>query len=332
MSIAAALQKRLGHFVLDVSFEAGDGTVGLLGASGSGKSMTLRGIAGILPLDGGFVKVDDRVLYNAAQKICLPARKRKVGLLFQSYALFPDMTVAQNVAAGVPRRQHRMRVNTCLELLRLESLRERYPWQLSGGQQQRVALARILAAEPSLLMLDEPFSALDKQLRQEIGPEFDAALKAFSGTVLYVSHDMEEIYRRCENTMVLCNGSIVERGTTKELFSHPKRLETAQLLCCENIAAIDNHMTAWGMRVPWQTGNCGIFGEDVLLSCTERDGWRKAQVCTREEYPRRMVVKLLLAQGAQPVIAACPPQLLDLQPSDTVFLRIPEEKLLYFGQ
>lgn len=256
MSLFVDIQKRCGTFSLRVRLEAENEILGLLGESGSGKSMALRCIAGILKPDSGSIVLDGRVLFDSEKKINLPARQRNVGLMFQSYALFPHMTVTENITAGVRDRAKRdQKRREAVALLRLEGLENRYPHQLSGGQQQRVALARIMACEPALLMLDEPFSALDGHLRHEIDPEFTAALGAFSGTVVYVSHSISEVYRYCGKTAAMGNGQILESGDTETLFTRPRKLGTAKLLCCKNIVKVRQEgetlrAESWNLTLP----------------------------------------------------------------------------------
>ena len=172
MSLEVNITKKLDGFTLHVNFAARSTATAILGASGCGKSMTLRCIAGIVKPDAGRIVLDGRVLFDSAQHIDLPPQQRGVGLLFQNYALFPNMTVEQNVLCGLKAEKTSARKARCAEMLqamRLESLAKRYPAQLSGGQQQRTALARILVGRPKILMLDEPFSALDSYLREESG-------------------------------------------------------------------------------------------------------------------------------------------------------------------
>ena len=169
MSLYVDIEKDLGSFCLKAKFEAGDESIALLGASGCGKSMTLKCIAGIETPDRGRIVVDDVVLFDSEKKINLTPQQRRTGLLFQNYALFPNMTVYKNICAGARRerdsqKRNRM-IQSIMENFGLTELADRYPHQLSGGQQQRVALARILVSSPRILLLDEPFSALDSHLR-----------------------------------------------------------------------------------------------------------------------------------------------------------------------
>ena len=201
MSLDVRIKKSFGDYTLDVAFAGGDETLGFLGASGCGKSLTLRCIAGIVKPDKGRIVLDGRVLFDSAQHIDLPPQQRGVGLLFQNYALFPNMTVEQNILCGLNAEKDRAaRKARCAEMLRamrLEELAGRRPAELSGGQQQRTALARILAGRPRILMLDEPFSALDSYLREAVESEVGSLLAGFDGTALLVTHNRDEAYRLC---------------------------------------------------------------------------------------------------------------------------------------
>ncbi|MGX8693196.1 MAG: sulfate/molybdate ABC transporter ATP-binding protein, partial [Clostridia bacterium] len=196
MSLHVDIRKRLGSFTLDVSFTAENGVTSLLGASGCGKSMTLKCIAGIEKPDEGRIELDGRVLFDSETGVNLPPQKRRVGYLFQNYALFPNMTVAQNIFCGLNREKDRAlkerRLREMLRMMQLEGLEERKPAQLSGGQQQRVALARILVNDPQILLLDEPFSALDGHLRDSLKVEMRDLLERFGREVLMVTHDRNE--------------------------------------------------------------------------------------------------------------------------------------------
>lgn len=229
------IRKTLGDFHLEARFDAENGTMALLGASGCGKSVTLKCIAGILTPDEGQITLDDVTLFDSAAKINLPPQKRRVGYLFQQYALFPNMTVRQNVAAAV--RDKARRKDKSAELIRrmaLESVADLRPAQLSGGQQQRCALARILASEPRAILLDEPFSALDSYLKQQLELELADTLSAFSGTVVWVSHDQGEVYRNCRRVCVMDRGRTQPSMDTASLFAHPTSEAAARLSGCEN--------------------------------------------------------------------------------------------------
>ena len=194
MALSVNIRKKLGSFQLEVQFDAEQGIpLALLGASGCGKSVTLRCIAGILKPDEGRITLDGVVLYDSAAGIDLPPQQRRVGYLFQQYALFPNMTVRQNIAVAVPNRRERsVQTEELLYRFQLEEVASQRPWQLSGGQQQRCALARILASAPRVILLDEPFSALDSYLQDQLEVELAQTLEQFSGPVVWVSYDREK--------------------------------------------------------------------------------------------------------------------------------------------
>jgi ABC-type sulfate/molybdate transport systems ATPase subunit len=255
MSLEVAIEKQVSRFRLAVEFTADGAPVGLLGPSGSGKSMTLRSIAGLETPDRGRIVLHGRVLFDSARRINVPARARRVGLLFQHYALFPHLTVAENVAFGLrrlPGPERVRRVEQQLAAAHLEELADRYPAALSGGEQQRVALARALAVEPAALLLDEPFSALDTHLRGALERQLRETLGAYRGSTLFVSHNLEEAYRVCEELVVLTRGSVAVRGPKEEIFRHPPTLEVARLTGCKNFSrarrTADGHVEAldWG--------------------------------------------------------------------------------------
>ena len=239
MSLEVNIEKKLDGFTLRAAFAAGNTSTALLGASGCGKSMTLRCIAGIVKPDRGRIVLDGRVLFDSDRHIDLPPQQRGVGLLFQNYALFPNMTVEQNILCGLKaEKDPAARRAACAEMLRamrLETLAKRYPTQLSGGQQQRAALARILVGRPRILMLDEPFSALDSYLREEVEGEVGSLLANFAGTALLVTHNRDEAYRLCKEMIVLNEGQVLRAGKTKEVFADPQSVAAARLTGCKNI-------------------------------------------------------------------------------------------------
>ncbi len=237
--LKVAIRKKLGDFALDLDFSAGNETCALLGASGSGKSLALKAIAGIVTPDEGRIELDGELLFDSTRKINRSPRERRVGLLFQHYALFPNMTVEENILCGLNRLEKTgrpARVGQLIERMQLTGQRNLYPAQLSGGQRQRVALARMLATEPRLLMLDEPFSALDSHLRWQLEREVFDVLKDFQGTALVVSHNRDEAYRLCERITVLSNGRVSAAGARRQLFDHPVTRAAAVMTGCKNVA------------------------------------------------------------------------------------------------
>lgn len=235
MALSVDIQKRLGKIQLQVQFEAGDERLALLGASGCGKSVTLRCIAGIMTPDEGKIILNGTTLFDSAAKINLPPQRRQVGYLFQQYALFPHMTAAQNIAAAVQNRRKREEtVSRLIRQFRLEQVAGQRPGQLSGGQQQRTALARILASEPRALLLDEPFSALDSYLKYQMELELMETLDQFPGTVLWVSHDRGEVFRSCQRVCVIDQGRSQPAQNLSQLFHAPNTEAAARLSGCKN--------------------------------------------------------------------------------------------------
>ena len=255
MSLEVAIEKQVSEFRLAVEFTADGAPLGLLGPSGSGKTMTLRAIAGLETPDRGRIVLHGRVLFDSAHRINVPTRERRIGLLFQNYALFPHLTVAQNIAFGLrraPEPERARRVERQLAAAHLENLASRYPASLSGGEQQRVALARALAVEPAALLLDEPFSALDTHLRSALERQLRETLETYRGSTLFVSHNLEEAYRVCGELLVLAHGGVAARGPKEEIFRHPPTLEVARLTGCKKFSrarrAADGFVEAldWG--------------------------------------------------------------------------------------
>lgn len=269
MALTVQIQKRYGNFRLDVDFTAETGrALALLGASGCGKSVTLKCIAGIDRPDRGRIELDGQVLFDSEAGIDLPPQRRRAGFLFQNCALFPHMTVERNVAVclgRLDRQRRRARTAELLALLHLEGQADLYPRQLSGGQQQRAALARILAAEPRALLLDEPFSALDSFLKWRLEQELREVLDRFSGPVVWVSHDRGEVFRNCPRVCVLDAGRSSPVMDMGSLMANPGTVSAARLSGCKNFAAIHPgpapglvEVPEWGLTlqvsVPWREG------------------------------------------------------------------------------
>ena len=205
------IYKKLAEFDLDISFQVDDNILGFMGASGSGKSMTLKCIAGIETPDQGRIVLNNRVLFDSEKKINVPIQKRNVGYMFQSYALFPNMNVYENISVGLRARKVKdvdIVVQKVMQQFRVFELASRYPKQLSGGQRQRVALARLMAYEPDVLLLDEPFSALDEDLKEDLLQELKSELQ-ISKPVIFVSHDKEEVNYLCDLNYKIKQGEII---------------------------------------------------------------------------------------------------------------------------
>lgn len=279
MSLYVNIRKKLGGFTLETQFEAADGVTGILGASGCGKSMTLRCIAGIVNPDEGHIELDGKVLFDSREKINLRPQERHVGLLFQNYALFPNMTVRQNLMTGLKaektgKKEAKIRIQEMLEKFELKDLEKHKPAELSGGQQQRVALARIFLSSPRVLMLDEPFSALDGYLRWNLEQELLETLKEFGGPTLFVSHSRDEVYRICDRVCVMDQGASSPVIPVKQLFEAPESRAAALLSGCKNFARAEVKEAAsadkpgrvyvqdWGETLTF-TGEHGPDTEDV---------------------------------------------------------------------
>ncbi|MBN1498852.1 MAG: sulfate/molybdate ABC transporter ATP-binding protein [Spirochaetes bacterium] len=249
--------KKFNGFTFDSSFEIKDGTSGILGASGSGKSMILRCIAGIIKPDSGRIILNGRTLFDSVKKINLPQQERRTGFVFQNYALFPHMTVAGNISYGITGGRHEKKIKTdeMISSMQLAGLENRYPAELSGGQQQRVALARAIATDPDILLLDEPFSALDEHLRSFMLRQLVETLSVYKKNTLLVSHNMEEIYRSCEGLVIIENGKVSACGDRKQLFRSPPTRSAAVLTGCKNITEAVNKsdsdifLPAWGITI-----------------------------------------------------------------------------------
>lgn len=261
LRLGVNIKKKLKEFQLDMELTAGRGCLGILGPSGCGKSMTLKSIAGIVTPDSGRIAVQyaqgeaagGRVLYDSSLKINQRPQERQVGYLFQNYALFPNMTAEENIMTGLKgsamkkgsRRSgiyspeaRRKRVQEMIERFRLEGLEKRYPAQLSGGQQQRVALARILAYEPEVLLLDEPFSAMDTYLREGLRLELSKVIRDYDGVSILVTHDRDEAYQLCDRLLLIDKGRVLTGGLTREIFENPVTCKAARLTGCKNISRI----------------------------------------------------------------------------------------------
>lgn len=276
MALTARIQKCYGDFLLDVDLTAED-SLALLGASGCGKSATLKCIAGVDHPDRGRIELDGRVLFDSEAGIDLPPRERRVGLLFQSCALFPHMTVERNISVclgRLDRRKRRERTAELLALLHLEGQAVLYPRQLSGGQGQRAALARILAAEPRALLLDEPFSALDSFLKWRLEQELREVLDRFPGPVVWVSHDRGEVYRNCPRVCVLEDGRSSPVTSTAELMANPGTVGAARLSGCKNcvparpgpapgLAEIPDWGLTLRLSAPWREGVTALGIRDL---------------------------------------------------------------------
>ena len=254
--LEVAIRKRLADFHLDAAFTANHELIVLFGPSGSGKSLTLRSIAGTLSPDEGHIIIDSELIYDSTQQVNLPPQQRHIGYVPQHYALFPHLTAAENIAFGLTRQSRRERqrkVSELVVLFGLQGLEKHRPRQLSGGQQQRVALARALAVQPRLLILDEPFAALDTSLRETLRQELLEVQAQTQITMLLVTHDHADAFALGQRIIVYDAGRVIQQGTREEVFFHPATRRVAEFVGTENIlpAVVERseEKTLW---VRWQ--------------------------------------------------------------------------------
>ncbi len=312
MSLYVDIQKTFGSFSLNVKLQAEDEVLALLGASGSGKSLTLKCIAGIEKPDKGKIVLDGVTLFDSEQGISLPPQKRKVGLLFQNYALFPYMTVLENIETGFKRekkvKKRKEMVKNMAEIFGLTAISDLYPHQISGGEQQRVALARVLASEPNILLLDEPFSALDSHLRFRLEQEVRQTLRQFGKTVLLVSHDRDEVYRMADSIALLENGKIDTIGEKKSVFASPKSRNGAILTGCKNISEIhwkdDNTLFAsdWGITLKVPKTDAAYVGIRMHhIQPGQGENTLRCRVVEEIENPFSFTIMLEYLEGKAPI-------------------------------
>ncbi|MDD5946050.1 MAG: ATP-binding cassette domain-containing protein [Clostridia bacterium] len=231
MELKVKIRKKLHQFTLDADFET-NMPMALLGASGSGKSMTLKCIAGIEKPDEGVIILNGRTLFDSKQGINLPPQNRRVGYLFQNYALFPNMTVKQNISVAARDKKAAERL---IDEFFLSGLADKYPFEISGGQQQRTALARIIASEPEAILLDEPFAAIDSYMRWKLEMTVSDIIKKFGGISVMVTHDRNEAYRNCSRICIINEGKTERPLSLEEFLNNPNTVGAAGISGCKNI-------------------------------------------------------------------------------------------------
>lgn len=309
--LAVELHHSLPDFDLDVKFQTESGIMAILGASGTGKSMLLRLIAGLERPDQGRIALGQQIFCDTNLGRHQPSRSRRVGIVFQNYALFPHLTVADNIAFGLPPHLSAMerdrRITNWLEHVQLPEIGDRYPHQLSGGQQQRVALVRALASDPEILLLDEPFSALDQHLYRSLAQALARVLQDYRGLTFLVTHRIDLAYRLCPRWLALDRGQIIANGTREQLWRQPQSLTLAQLLGCENIAPVQRsrdrlHIPAWNhsFNLPtqpeYEITHAGLrattVGAALSAQQTSPATGLLCWVVRREEMPDRVVLYL----------------------------------------
>jgi len=326
MALEVQIQKKLRDFTLDVSFSAGNEPLSILGASGAGKTMLLRSIAGLERPDHGKIALDNRVLFDSQVHLNVPSRERRIGMLFQNYALFPHLTASENIRfglEGLPREEQSKRIADLVQRIHVSGLENRSPRELSGGEQQRVALARALAIEPEALLLDEPLSALDTHLRSQMEVQLQETFQTFRRPALLVTHNMEEAYRLGAHLLVLSRGDVAAFGPKEEILSHPPSTEVARLTGCKNISnarALSDHSVEaadWGCTLRLEqtigstSGFVGIRAHHIEFA--ESTGELTAEntfpcrLVQSSETPFRITLFLSLRQPAQQSLQAQPP-------------------------
>ncbi len=310
MQLLVEIQKQLASYPLLVTFNLETNVLGVLGSSGSGKSMTLRCIAGLETPNRGRIILNGRVLFDSQQRISVPIRERRVGFVFQNYALFPHLTVAQNITYGLrhlSKVEQNRRLAEQIHKLRLCGLENRYPHALSGGQQQRVALARALVVEPEVLLLDEPFSALDTYLRHQLQEQLIETLSTYRGVTLFVTHNLEEAYEVCQNLLVISSGQVIAYDNKQTIFLRPATYTVAQLTGCKNfsktraISSTQIEAIDWGCTlkviepIPESLAYVGIRAHQIDMTCDPNsENTFPCWLVKTRETPHRMTLYLKL--------------------------------------
>lgn len=297
MQLSVNLQKRISaNFALDVKFSIPSGVTMLFGASGAGKTTLLRCVTGLIRPDSGQITIGDVTLFNSDARVEVPVRERKIGLLFQSLALFPHLSVAQNIEYGLDgldRTEARERTGKILDLFHISGIRHRKPNEISGGERQRVALARALVTDPRVLLLDEPLSALDYPTQSQIIEDLRAWNAARHIPVLYVTHSQREVFALGERVITLANGKILSEGTPLDVLEAPTQESLAQL------AGFENFFDATVISISKESGTmlCRLDGAEteveVPLSRAEigshvRIAIRAGDIIIAGEYPRAL--------------------------------------------
>lgn len=240
--LEVAIEKKIDEFHLSSSFTVQNEILGVLGPSGSGKSMTLKCIAGLEKPSSGRIILNGKILYDSDEKIDIPPRLRKIGYVFQNYALFPHLTVYKNIEFGInhlSKGLQKEKVQDIVNRMGLTGLENRYPHELSGGQQQRVALARTLITNPELLLLDEPFSALDNHVKNQLEQDLLEMIHThYNGEILFITHNLEEAYKLCDRLLIYDNGQTVQLGHKKDIMNGPATITVAKMTGCKNLLPV----------------------------------------------------------------------------------------------
>ena len=326
------IEKRFSDFHLKVKFDLKKERGAILGNSGSGKSLILKCIAGVETPDEGIIIINDHVVFDSSEKINLAPQDRKVGYLFQNYALFPNMSVYRNIyfVAKGTKEERRAKTNEILRRLQLETVKNLFPNQISGGQQQRVALARILISESNTILLDEPFSALDAPLKSKLEQELKQQLNSFAGNVILVSHNKEEVYRICEYLLIMNKGEIECVGLKDDVFFNPTTLNVALLLEYKNISNIEKKDDKF-IAKSWNNLELNITQDFQYVAIHSYnldicdDGSEFQIIDIIDEVNN----KILCLQGFECIIHVCVEK--NYQAKDNIInIKFPQNKLVYF--
>lgn len=345
MKLEVSIKKNLRDFVLEVEFTACDEVFALLGASGSGKSITLKCIAGIETPDAGKIVLNGRTFFDSANKKNIPPQARRAGYLFQSYALFPNMTVAENItfAASGSREEKIQKLQENIKRFKLTGLEDVYPEKLSGGQRQRVALARIMSSPAEFLLLDEPFSALDSYLKWQLDTELAAILKSYGKAAILVSHDRNEVFRLADRVAVLNSGKVEAMGSKHEVFAKPPTIAVARLTGVKNISAAkkisDDTIFAedWQMSLPCRNIPDGLKAIGIrardLEKATEAGadsfGVQILRV-TETESSFALTIRVTETEDDARSLQWEVDKNFPLGTSEKIFLRLPADKIMFF--
>ena len=270
-------------FHLEIEFEATPGVTALYGPSGSGKTLTLDSIAGFVKPDSGRIMLDDRILYDGASGVHLPPQQRNCGYVFQNYALFPHMTLRENLAFAaheIPRLERHRRIAEQLDRFKLTSMAGRYPHELSGGQKQRGSIARALLADPRMILLDEPARGMDATLRADLHSLIHELRQTLRIPILLVTHDAEECFALADRVLIYDAGRIAHRGTPAELLLNPGTVAVAHLLGGFNVFEAEVVAIDPGL----QTSRLRLFDQEIagphLRGCFKGD---RVAFCARPE-------------------------------------------------
>lgn len=343
--LEVCIYKDFGNFILKIDFKSSDHVLGILGASGSGKSLTLKCLAGIVKPDYGRIVLNGRVLFDSEKNINLKPQERKIGYLFQDYALFPNMTVYENIKAGIRDKNKDLDkiINQKLEEMNLQAVKNNFPNEISGGEKQRTALARILVNEAELLLLDEPYSAIDGYQRWLIEYEIKNTIESYEIPTLFVSHDRDEVYRMCDSIVVMNQGVSENIKSTKDLFANPETLASAELSGCKNFSGLkhkkDNsyYAPSWGLDLTLDSyKECDYVGmrSHYIKVCDKnlgRNCFELEIVNEIEELFGYTIIgkDLNSDKKGQLRIDIAKSKWKDLKTKDKLFFQIDEEKLLY---